>query len=79
MCDKCRQLEKDIQRYRKRLEQTLDSLTVDIQRTRKLSALGFDPQTLGRLDEWIQELVHHKPAYPLTASPSPLPLSRVIH
>jgi hypothetical protein len=79
MCDKCRQLENDIQRYRQRLEQTPDPLAIEIQRTQKLSALGLDPQTLGRVDGWIQELVQDEPAYALTASRSPLPLPRVIH
>lgn len=79
MCDKCLQLENDIQRYRKRLEQTPDPLSIEIQRTRKLSALGLDPRTLGRVDEWIQELVQDEPAYTPTVSRSPLPLPRVIH
>lgn len=79
MCDKCRQLENDIQRYRERLEQTPDPLAMEIQRTRKLSALGLDPRTLGRVDGWIQEVVQHEPAYAPTPSRSPLPLPRVIH
>jgi hypothetical protein len=44
MCDKCQQLETDIQRYR------------------KLLALGFDPPTIERIDRAIQKLVQHKPA-----------------
>jgi hypothetical protein len=54
MCDKCQQLETDIQRYRKRLEQSLDPLT--IQRSTKLLALGPDPLTIERIDGVIQEL-----------------------
>jgi hypothetical protein len=71
MCDKCQQLEIDIQRYRKRLEQSLDPLTIEIQRSRKLLALGLDPLTMERVDGVIHELVQHKPAYALTANPSP--------
>jgi len=63
MCDNCQQLETDIQRYRKRLEQSLDPLTVEIQRSRKLLALGLDPRTIERVDGVIQQLVQHKPAY----------------
>src|ERR1700682_5198394 len=50
MCDKCPQLETDIQRYR------------------KLLALGLDPLTIERIDGVIQELVQPKPAYSLTAN-----------
>jgi hypothetical protein len=57
MCDKCQQLETDIQRYRKLLEQSLDPLTIEIQRYRKLLALGLDPLTIERIDGVIQELV----------------------
>jgi len=59
----CQQLETDIQRYRKRLEQSLDPLTIEIQRSRKLLALGLDPRTIERVYGVIQELVQHKPAY----------------
>jgi hypothetical protein len=59
MCDKCRQLETDIQRYRKRLEQSPDPLTVESRRSRKLLALGLDPRTIERVDGVIQELVQH--------------------
>ena len=62
MCDKCQQLETDIHRYRKRLEQSLDPLTIEIQRSRALLALGFDPPTIERIDRAIQKLVQHKPA-----------------
>ena len=62
MCDKCQQLETDIQRYRKRLEQSLDPLTIEIQRSRKLLALGLDPLSIERIDGVIRELVQHKPA-----------------
>jgi hypothetical protein len=55
MCDKCRQLESDIQRYRKRLEQSPDPLTIEIQRSRKLSALGLDSRTIERVDGVIQQ------------------------
>jgi hypothetical protein len=72
MCDKCQQLETDIQRYRKRLEQSLDPLTIEIQRSGKLLALGPDPLTIERIDGVIQELVQHKPAYALTANRSAL-------
>jgi hypothetical protein len=72
MCDKCQQLETDVQRYRKRLEQSLDPRTMEIQRTRRLLALGLDPLTIERIDGVIQELVQHKPAYALTAKRSPL-------
>jgi hypothetical protein len=61
MCDKCQQLETDIQHYRKRLEQSLDPLTIEVQRTRKLFALGLDPLTIERIDGVIQKLVQHKP------------------
>jgi hypothetical protein len=70
MCDKCQQLETDIQRYRKRLRQNLDPLNIEIQRSRKLLALGLDPLTMERVDGVIQELVQH-PAYALAANPSP--------
>jgi hypothetical protein len=55
MCDKCQQLETDIQRYRKRLEQSRDPLTIEIQRSRKLLALGLDPRTIERVDGVIQQ------------------------
>jgi hypothetical protein len=70
MCDKCQQLETDIQRYRKRLERSLDPLSIKIQRSRRLLALGLDPLTMDRLDGVIQELVRHKPAYALGGNPS---------
>jgi hypothetical protein len=72
MCDKCQQLETDIQRYRKRLEQSLDPRTIEIQRTRKLLALGFDPQTIERIDGVIRKLVQDNPAYARTAKRPPL-------
>jgi len=72
MCGNCRQLETDIKRYRKLLERNLDPLTIKIQRSRKLLALGLDPLTIERIEEVIQELVQHKPAYALTANRSPL-------
>jgi hypothetical protein len=68
MCDKCRQLENDIQHYRKLLGLGLDPWTTAIQRSRKLLALGLDPLTIGRIDRVIQELAQHKPAYALTAN-----------
>jgi hypothetical protein len=68
MCDKCRQLETDIQRYRKLLEQSVDPLTIEIQRSRKLLALGLDPPTIKRIDGVIQELVQRRPANTLTAN-----------
>jgi hypothetical protein len=68
MCDKCQQLETDIQRYRKRFEQSLEPVTIAIQRSQKLLALGLDPRTIARVDGVIQELVQHKPAYALTAN-----------
>jgi hypothetical protein len=68
MCDKCRQLETDIQRYRKRLEQS-DPLILELQRSRKLLALGLDPLTMQRVDGVIRELVH-KPAFALAANAS---------
>jgi hypothetical protein len=71
MCGKCQQLETGIQRYRMRLEQGLDPLTIEILRSRKLLALGLDPLTIERIDGVIQELVQHKPAYALTANRSP--------
>jgi hypothetical protein len=71
MCDKCQQLETDIQRYRKRVEQSFDPLDVEMQRSRKLLALGLDSLTMERVDGVIQELVQHKPAYALAANPSP--------
>jgi hypothetical protein len=66
--DKCQQLETDIQRYRKLLEQSLDPQTIEIQSYRKLLALGLDPLTIERIDGVIQELVQPKPAYSLTAN-----------
>jgi hypothetical protein len=71
MCDKCQQLETDIRRYRKRLEQSLDPLTTEMRRYRKLLARGLDPLTIARVDGLIQKLVQHKPAHALTANPSP--------
>jgi hypothetical protein len=73
MCDKCRQLETDVQRYRKRLGQSFDPLTIEMQRYRKLSALGLDPLTMQRVDGVIQELIHYKPAFALAANPSLTP------
>jgi hypothetical protein len=61
MCDKCQQLENDIQRYRKHLEQSLDTRTIEIQRARKLLAVGLDPLTVRCIDGVIQELVQPKP------------------
>jgi hypothetical protein len=52
----CQQLETDIQRYRRRLEQSLDPLNIEIQRSLKLLALGLDPRTIERVDGVIQEL-----------------------
>jgi hypothetical protein len=72
MCDKCEQLDTDIQRYRKRLQQSLDPRTIEIQRTRKLLSLGLDPLTIERIDGVIQKLVQYKPARALTAKRSPL-------
>jgi hypothetical protein len=72
MCDKCQQLEIDVQRYRKRLQQSLDPRSIEIQRTRKLLALGLDPLTIERIDGVIQKLVQYKPACALTAKRSPL-------
>jgi hypothetical protein len=57
MCDKCEQLKTDIQRYRKRLEQSLGPRTIEIQRTPKLLALGLDSRTIERIDGVIRELV----------------------
>jgi hypothetical protein len=67
MCDNCRQLETDINRYRKLVERSPDLLTIEIQRSRKLLALGLDPLTIERIERVIQRLVQHKPAYPQTA------------
>ena len=72
MCDKCQQLETDVQRYRKRLQQSLDPRTIEIQRTWKLLALGLDPLTIERIDGVIRKLVQYKPAYALTAKRFPL-------
>ena len=72
MCDKCRQLETDVQRHRKRLQRSLDPRIIEIQRTRKLLALGFDPLTIERIDGVIRKLVQYKPAYALTANRFPL-------
>jgi hypothetical protein len=68
MCDKCQQLETDIQRYRKLLRLGLDPRTIAIRRSRKLLAFGFDPLTIGRINRVIQELAQHKPAYAPTAN-----------
>jgi hypothetical protein len=57
MCDKCQQLETNVQRYRKRLQQSLDPQTIELQRTRKLLAVGFDPLTIGRIEGAIKKLV----------------------
>jgi hypothetical protein len=38
------------------LEQSLDPLNIEIQRSRKLLALGLDPRTIERVDGVIQEL-----------------------
>ena len=54
MCYKCEQLETDIRRYRSRLEQSLDPRTIEIQRSRKLSAVGLDPSTIEQVDGVIQ-------------------------
>jgi hypothetical protein len=59
LCDKCQQLETDIRRYRRHLEQSLveqslDPLTIETQRSRKLSALGLDPSTIERVEGVIQ-------------------------
>jgi hypothetical protein len=72
MCDNCRQLENDIKRFRKLFERSFDPLTIKLQRSRKLLAIGLDPLTIERIEETIQELVQHKPAYALTANRSPL-------
>ena len=74
MCDKCQQLEHDIQRYLTLLGLGLDPLTIAIQRSRKLSALGLDPLTIGRIDRMIQELAQHKPTHALTANRLGTPL-----
>jgi hypothetical protein len=71
MCDKCQQLQTDIQRYRKRLRQSRDPLTIEIQRSRRLLALGLDPLTIGRIEGAIHELIQDKPAYAQTANRSP--------
>jgi hypothetical protein len=63
MCDKCQQLENDIQRYHKLLGLGFDPQTIAIQRSRKLSALGLDPLTIGRIDRVIQEFAQDKPAF----------------
>jgi hypothetical protein len=63
MCDHCQQLETDVQRYRKRLQQGLDLRTIEIQRTRRLLALGLDPLTIERIDGVIRKLVQHEPAH----------------
>jgi hypothetical protein len=68
MCDNCRQLENDIKRYRELLERSPDLLTIEIQRSRKLLALGLDPLTIERIARVIRKLVQHKPAYALTAN-----------
>jgi hypothetical protein len=57
MCDKCQQLETNVQRYRKRLQQSFDPQTIELQRTRKLLAVGFDPLTIGRIEGAIKKLV----------------------
>ena len=67
MCDKCQQLENDIQRYQKLLGLGLDPQTIAIERFRKLVAVGLDPLTIGRVDRVIQELAQHKPPYKLPA------------
>jgi hypothetical protein len=43
MCDNCRQLETDIERYRKLLERSPNLLIIEIQRFRKLLDLGLGP------------------------------------
>jgi hypothetical protein len=60
MCEKCQQLKIDIQCYRKRLAQGLDTLAMQIRRSRKLSAIGLDPLTIVRIERVIQKLVQHK-------------------
>jgi hypothetical protein len=72
MCDKCQQLETDIQRHRKRLQQSLDPRIIEIQRTRRLLALGLDPLTIERIDEVIRKLVQYEPKYAPTAKRFPL-------
>jgi hypothetical protein len=61
MCDKCRQLENDIQRYQMLLGLGLDPQTIALQRFRKLVAVGLDPLTIGRVDRVIQAF-EDKPA-----------------
>jgi hypothetical protein len=63
MCDKCRQLENDIQRYQQRLGLGIDPQTMAIQRFRKLVAVGLDPQTIGRVDRAIKEFAQEKPEF----------------
>jgi hypothetical protein len=63
MCDKCRQLENDIQRYQKLLGLGVDPQTIATQRFRKLVAVGLDPRTIGRIDRVIQEFAHEKPEF----------------
>jgi len=62
MCEKCLQLEIDIQCYRKLLARGRDPRMLEIQRCRKLRAQGFDPLTIGRINAAIQQLVQNKPA-----------------
>jgi hypothetical protein len=63
MCDKCRQLENDIQRYQTLLGLGLDPQTIAIDRFRKLVAVGLDPLTIGRVDRVIQEFAEDKSAF----------------
>jgi hypothetical protein len=55
MCDKCRQLETDIRRFQKRLDQSSEPRTIEIQRYRKLLALGLDPWMIERVDGAIHD------------------------
>jgi hypothetical protein len=66
MCDNCRQLETDIECYRKLLERSPDLLTIEIRRFRKLLDLGLDPLTIERIERVIQKLVQHNSAHALT-------------
>jgi hypothetical protein len=69
MCDNCRQLETHIKRATGSFwNKVLILLTIEIQRYRKLLALGLDPLTIERTQRVIQKLVQHKPAYALTAN-----------
>jgi hypothetical protein len=67
MCDICRQLETDIERYRRLLERSPHPLTLEIQRFRKLLDLGLDLLTIEQIERVIQKLVQHKSANALAA------------